>query len=87
MTTDAEIQKVFEEFWQDIVMPNGEWDLEQVKKELYDYRQIMVSVSRVYDHITLGRITKPNTAARVVIEEADEIMNGFVYGAVSEAIM
>jgi len=66
---DNQVQAVFEEFWQPIVMLNGEWDLEQVKRELYDYRQVMSRVSEVYEYITHGRISKPNTDPAIVIAE------------------
>jgi len=82
--TDAEVQKVFKEFWQDIVMPDGEWDLEQVKRELYDYAQFMEETSKVYDHITMGRVSKPNTTAEAVIAEADEVLNDLIREAIEE---
>jgi len=86
MTTDAEVQGVFEEFWQPIVMPNGEWNLEQVKRELYDYRRMMTSVSEVYDQITNGRISKPNTDASVVIDEADDVVNDLIREATAKGV-
>lgn len=70
-----EVEKVYQEFWKPIISPNGEIDCEQIKKELYDYHCIMREVSKVYDHITRGRISKPNTVAEAVIGEADDIFN------------
>lgn len=82
MTTDTEVQKVFEEFWQPIVMPDGEWDLEQVKKELSDHAQFMDDVSKVYCHVTDGAISKVNTHAEAVIGEADEVVNRLIREAI-----
>lgn len=36
-TTDAEVQQVYDEYWKRIVEPDGELDIEQVKKELFDF--------------------------------------------------
>ena len=73
-----EVEERFEEWWASIVMPNGEWDLEQVKKELYDYSVLIRNVSEVYDHITGGRISKPFTKVEVVIAEADDLVNQLI---------
>ncbi len=64
---DLEIEKVWNEFWRDIVMPDGVLDLEQVKKELYDWRNAMREVSKVYDEITGGLLSKPNYEAETVL--------------------
>ena len=45
-----------ERFWNDIVAPGGVWDIEQVKRELHDYRVVMHEVGLVYDSVTWGRI-------------------------------
>lgn len=70
-----EVNKDYEIFWKDIVEKNGLIDIEQVKKELYDYHVMMNEVSKVYDSITGGRISKPNTASHHVISYADEAIN------------
>lgn len=69
---DAEVEKKFHERWRDIVQPNGQWDLAQVKRELYDYAVVLEEVSKVYDELTGGKITKPNTEAFHVINAAEE---------------
>lgn len=61
------------EFWEDICTTDtGDLDLAQIKKELSDFRMVMGQVSLVYDHITGGKITKPNTEAETVIAMADD---------------
>ena len=67
--TDEDIEREWKEFWEPIVCPNGVLDLEQVKKELFDFRVIMQNVSRVYDHVTGGRISKVTTDSQHVIDE------------------
>lgn len=70
--TDAEVQKVYDEFWKRIVEPDGVLDFEQVKKELFDYHTVIGEVTKVYGHITSNRFTKPTTAAEAVIDAAEE---------------
>jgi hypothetical protein len=64
-----------ESYWPDIVCPDGVWDLEQVKKELLDYSDMMHEVTRAYIHVSAGRISKPNTAAYHVIAFFDVQMS------------
>ena len=64
-----EVNRVYDEFWKDIIEPNGIVDFDQVKRELYDYRTCLSEVSKVYDEITNGRISKPNAAAEYVLDE------------------
>lgn len=71
-SSELEIEQAWEEFWVPIIMSNGELDIAQIKRELFDYRQFMTEVSKVYDHITGGVISKANTkaaAVRVVFED------------------
>jgi len=66
-----EINKEFQEYWVPIIfdMENGRLDLEQLKKELYDYSMLLENVPLVYMEITGHKISKPNTPASVVIAE------------------
>jgi hypothetical protein len=59
------------DFWSNWVYPNGA-NPKQIQNELVDYYIILENVCKVYDHITGGRISKPNTFAYAVIGEADE---------------
>jgi hypothetical protein len=69
----GEVDKVWKEFWRPLVTRNGKVSLEQVKRELFDYHAMLEDVPKVYDHITEGRISKPNTCASAVISVADEL--------------
>ena len=64
-----EVNKVYDEFWKDIIEPDGIIDFDQVKRELYDYRTCLMEVPKVYDEITNGKISKPNTTAEYVLDE------------------
>ena len=87
---NKEIEKVFQEFWVPIIFNlrngtrTGKLNLEQLKKELFDYYNLLNEVPKVYDHVTGGLISKPNTKAFEVIAAADNRMNEFVEDAVRE---
>ena len=66
-------EKEYEDFWKDIVEKDGVVDMDQIKKELFDFSRVMQEVSIVYDNITNGRISKPNTKAFEVIAIYQEL--------------
>jgi hypothetical protein len=68
-----EVEELWATFWAPIVAPGGVVDLDQVKKELYDFERLMDRAEQVYDAVTSGRISKCMTAAEAVIEVADEV--------------
>ena len=51
---------------------------QRVINELSDYERFLEDASVVYDHITHGAISKPNTTARSVISVADDVVTGLV---------
>jgi len=67
-------EKVYQEFWVDIVGLDLN-DHEQVKKELFDFSQLINNISKVYCHITGNQISKPLTDPDVVCSVADEYYN------------
>jgi len=70
------VEENWNDFWKDIVTKeDGTIDIEQVKKELYDYSQYMHETSKVYDAVTRGRVSKPNTLASAVIGEYEADIN------------
>lgn len=69
---EPEVEKVWREFWQPLIAPDGVLDLAQVKRELFDFGMVMDNVSVVYDHITGGRVSKPHTLASAVISMYEE---------------
>lgn len=59
--------------WQEIVeLPDGTLNLDQVARELYDYGNLMRWASEVYDYVSGGLISKPNTLPSAVMDLADE---------------
>jgi hypothetical protein len=67
-------EKTYKEFWKEIVERNGKLNMIQIKKELFDYHKMMGQVGLVYDHITGGAVSKPNTEAKTVIAIADDVV-------------
>ena len=70
----GEIIKYMEagDFWSNIVYPEGATP-EQIQAELTDYLTILHEVCIVYDHVTGGRISKPNTLADEVIGQFNDL--------------
>lgn len=74
-----EVEKVWEEFWKDIVCnEDGSINIEQVKKELCDYNFILEQVPKVYCHITNGLLSKPTYAADTVINEFESCQSELI---------
>lgn len=80
----AEVEENWNDFWKDIIMPKGYIDLEQLKKELFDYSNIMHGASEVYYHVTGGAVSKPNTDPKVVCAMSDDITTELVEEAIKE---
>jgi len=60
----------WETFWKDIVTnKDGSINLRAVKDELFDYSSLMHEASIVYDTVTRGRVSKPNTTSGAIIGE------------------
>ena len=66
---------IYETFWKDLVENlDGTINKDRLIRELSDYYWLISSVSLVYDHVTGGKISKPNTLPETVIVEADDYM-------------
>lgn len=63
--------EVYEDFWKGIVEDHtGNFDVEQVKKELADYKMILDEVPKVYEQLT--GLSKPHTRAEVIIDSVEK---------------
>lgn len=59
--TLADYEQTYEQFWKALVEDPDRWlNVDKVKRELHDYYMMMREVSKVYDEVTGGRVTKPN---------------------------
>ncbi|MFF4417048.1 hypothetical protein ACFYY8_31390 [Streptosporangium sp. NPDC001559] len=87
MTEQPDYEKTYDEFWKEIVeRPDGTLDLDQLKRELADYRMVLREVGEVYCHVTGGQISKPHTAAATVIAVADDRVQEIVAEAIAERL-
>lgn len=60
------------EFWSNWVYPKRA-NPEEIQNELSDYHTFLEEASVVYDYVTKGRISKPNTKAFEVIGQLEEL--------------
>jgi hypothetical protein len=68
-----EYEKVYDTFWKTIVEDDdGNLNVDQVKRELFDWYFSMQEVAKVYSEITGGRLSKPNYYASGVISAYEE---------------
>lgn len=80
-------EKTYNEFWKDLVEDeHGNLDKDKVMRELSDFSVMLDEVPKVYDHVTGGRISKPNTCASAVIAEHDNVMTDIVSDSVKDAL-
>ena len=72
----TEYGKIYDEFWKSIVTDSeGNLDVEQVKRELHDYKIMLDNVPTVYDE--LAGLSKPLTHAQAVIDAAREKQSNY----------
>ena len=80
-----ECARLFDEFWKPLVCnDNGSINQDKLNAELWDCHRMMMEVPKVYDHVTNGRLSKPNYPASVVIAEYDDQTTQFVDECVRE---
>lgn len=77
---------VFEQFWRDIVAPDGTLDLDAVARELFDFRRCMDAYSTVLCHATLGVLSKPNTDGYAACSEIDDRQETYFREALADEI-
>lgn len=74
----TDYEQDYESFWKELVEKDGKLDPDSVKRELFDYHNLMKNATRVYCHITDGMISKLNTDPDVVIAEADSVVQKLI---------
>jgi hypothetical protein len=73
MENDYEAE--YERFWKAIVEnPDGTLNLDQIKRELYDFSFLMEQASTVYESITDGRLSKTTHYASSVLQEHEDVL-------------
>lgn len=69
IATDEEIVKNYNDFWKELIEPEGMFDKIQLMKELYDFSVVMEEVSKVYYEISNGKFSKINTDSIYILQE------------------
>lgn len=70
----SDVDENWNENWKHILThPNGNIDVEQLKKELFDFSKLINNVGEVYCHVTGGRLSYVTYPANTIIEVADEV--------------
>lgn len=69
---EQDYERIYRDFWQDIIEKDGQVTMDQVKRELYDFWVLMDNAGKVYYHVTGGKLSKTNYDAQVICDEADE---------------
>lgn len=85
-TIHKTVEEEYENFWKDIIEVDGAPDMLQIKKELYDFSQVMEFVPKVYCHITHSKISKILTLPDVVMSVADYCKEEEIEDALKEEI-
>lgn len=68
LPVDPEAEQVYQEFWKDIICnEDGSINIEQLKKELYDYSRVLDNVPAVYSEITGGMLSYPTYKSETVL--------------------
>lgn len=80
-----DIEHVWKTFWEQIVTKPGYGvSLNEVKKELYDYYQLLQNVPKVYMEVTGGNISSPFVDPDVVISLFEDHVNDIVKTTIAE---
>lgn len=64
----------YNEYWKELVETDGKLDINKVCRELADYQDLADNVSKVYSHITDGKLSKPRYDSETVISVFEEIV-------------
>lgn len=84
----ADVEREFDKFWKSLIInKDGSINLEHLKRELSDYSTVLGEVSQVYDHVTHGNISKPNTSAKDVISVSDDENDKFYYNLFRDDVL
>lgn len=74
----AGAQTIYDDFWKEIIEVDGEIKMQKLQAELADFYHLITNVSKVYMHVTSGRISKPLTDPDVVMGLSDEYYGGLL---------
>lgn len=75
MRTDQEVEDNWNNKWKEIFQKeDGSIDVEQLKKELMDFSDLIHNATTVYCHVTGNRLSYPTYPAKTVIGVYEEYL-------------
>lgn len=85
---DDGVNEVWEKFWRPLVYTeSGELDLEQIKKELFDFHFLIENMPKFIEHATGGACSNPMVHLSVLESLHDDYVTTLVDEAYEEAII
>ena len=83
----TDYEEVWNEFWKEIIIDkNGDINLDQIKRELYDFKELIDNVPNVYRYVTGGRLSEATYSSDVVTMFADEYYDKLISGIIKDDI-
>ncbi len=80
-------EKTWLDHWaEDMTRSDGTLDPDKVKRELHDYWFLLENVPVVYEHVTVGMLSKPNYDASTIISVHDERCQESTMGVVRDDV-
>ena len=70
--TSEDAEKDFKDIWEPLLYTNGSLDPKKIKDEMGDLIFVHEQISRVYDHITGGLLSKAMYYADVIIDQYND---------------
>lgn len=83
----ADYEITYDSDWKQIIEEGGVFNVDQIKRELHDFSFLMEQASKVYDHVTGGKLSKTTYTAQTVTTEADDYLNTLCDEAVKDALL
>jgi hypothetical protein len=77
-------EEYYEKYWKDIIEKGGKINLDQVKRELFDYSFLMDQASKVYCEVTNGLLSKTTYFADTIIAEYEDDLTKWVCEAIED---
>ena len=79
-----EAVKEYDEYWEELLKTDGQWDAEKIRNEMSDLIFIYQQVAIVYDYITGGQLSKPMYYADVITTMHDDAITKAIDEALTE---
>ena len=69
----SDVEKCWKETWEEILIKNGVLDMEQLKKELSDFSDLIHRHTQLVSHITHGRMSYATYTVGTILQVMKEV--------------